>query len=147
MVLALRIFAIVRNCGLFPRLKEGIAQRIPKARERETYKQTIYLNWSDWALNQSVWWVIMTKLGVNTALYEQSQPVISSERELFTHQKSQMVFTRVQLQISLINLLCVQNVSSWDWRTSRLHLDMPTVSCLTKSPSSIQTVFATCCFL
>lgn len=47
MVLTPRIFAIVRNCGLFPRLKKGIAQGMPKT--RETYKQTIYFNWSDWA--------------------------------------------------------------------------------------------------
>lgn len=47
-VLILRIFATVRNCGLLPRLKEDTAQRIPKA-ERETYKQTISFNRSDWA--------------------------------------------------------------------------------------------------
>lgn len=47
LVLTPRIFATMRNCGLFSGLKEGIAQRIPKA--RETYKQTNYFIWSDWA--------------------------------------------------------------------------------------------------
>lgn len=54
-------------------------------------------------LRQSVWWVIMTKLEVNTALYEHSQSAISHrEKNDFTHLKSQMVFIWVQPQIGLI---------------------------------------------
>ena len=47
MVVILGISAVVRNRGLFRRLKEGTVQTMAKA--RETYKQTINFRWHDWA--------------------------------------------------------------------------------------------------
>lgn len=123
----------------FPRLNESIAQRTPKA--RETYKHSTSAGLIG-PLNQSVWWVMMTKLEVNTALYEQSQLAIPHQRgNYFTHLQSQNVFTRVQLQMSLIvfstRILMGSKQEQQNWHHH--------CSVSQKTLSSFQTVFANCC--
>lgn len=129
MVLTLRMFAIVRNCGLFPRVKEGIAQGMSKG--REMYKQTIYFNWSDWAFESICLVSDNDKAGgKHYTIWAVTACDFTSERELlYSPAKSwcllESSYRSAQLCLAH-RLWWVRNILSWNWykHTSFGHSDI-----------------------
>ena len=126
-----RFFALVRNCGLFLGLKEGIAQR--KTQCRRDIQTTIYFNWSDWVFESIRLGSDNDKAGgKHCTIWAVTACDFTSESELsYSQAKSNGVYPSPAIHIGLIVFIL-----SWksDLRvTNSHHLDMPLLFCLTKS--------------
>ena len=129
--LTLRFLALVRNCGLFLGLKEGIAQR--KTQCWRDIQTTIYFNWSDWVFESIRLGSDNDKAGgKHCTIWAVTACDFTSESELsYSQAKSNGVYPSPAIHIGLIVFIL-----SWksDLRvTNSHHLDMPLLFCLTKS--------------